>query len=84
MRNKHWKTAKNNKHGGGKIKANGRVIDLSEHTWAIEALKKRYGSKGQLMKKQSAKQRVHRVAKSSGTFDDNPLEFKEEGSPANR
>ena len=66
-----------------KIKANGRVMNLSEHTWAIEGPLKTHRTKDQLMKKQSAKQRDHRVAKSTETFDDNPLEFKEEGSPAN-
>ena len=67
-----------------KIKAKGRVINLSEHTWGIEGLLKTHRTKGQLMKKQSNKQREHRVAKSTETFDDNPLEFKGEGSPANR
>ena len=66
-----------------KIKAKGRVINLSEHTWAIEGPLKTHRTKGELMKKQSAKQRDHRVAKSTETFDDTPLEFKEEGSPAN-
>ena len=67
-----------------KIKANGRVINLSEHTWAIEGPLKTNRTKGELMKKQSAKQREHWVAKSTETVDDNPLEFKREGSPANR
>ena len=58
--------------------------DLSEHKWAIEGPLKTHRTKGELMKKQSAKQREHWVAKSTETFDDNPLEFKGEGSPANR
>ena len=67
-----------------KIKAKGRVINLSEHLWAIEGPLKTHRTKGERMKKESAKQREHWVAKSTETFDDNPLEFKEEGSPANR
>ena len=67
-----------------KIKANGRVITLSEHTWAVEGPSITHRTKAQLMKKQSAKQRERIVAKSTETFDDNPLEFKEDGSPANR